>query len=669
MWHMHQPDYRDASGVMQMPWVFLHSIKDYYDMPWMMARHAGIKATFNITSPIIKQLKLYCDEPLRYDRFLSLWIKKPHELNETQRAEVLKLCKSTQFDTMVTPFERYSELYRQEYLNNNEFIDIEILFMLSWCGVYLRKNSEVVRSLIERQKDFCNDDKVMLLEELVGFVGDIFGYYAKLHRDGVISLSTTPLNHPILPLLIDMDVALKANATTNIPKKHISLKEDAQEQILKAKEIFYDTFGFMPDGFWPAEGAVSEDTLAMFSSSGIKWCATDEEILLKSLHTKDRSNIYTPYEFNGVNIVFRDHYLSDLIGFRYRDKEPNDAASDFMYELERIRGDVGDEASVFVILDGENAWEFYKNNGYDFFDSLYERIKNTPWCKTLTMDEISQLERKKLPYLSAGSWIHGEFNTWVGHVEKTRAWELLYLTKRDYERHKDLLDSKIQEEIKTHFLAAECSDWFWWYGDDHMTEFAVEFDELFRNHLLSIYELMGLSAPADILMPILQERSVRDFHLKPQSDISPDINGKLDSFFEWIGCGVIDESKIFSTMDKVRGPITKIKYGQDNDNIYISFESKEPNFCKLYEMEILLEPINKKIRMFFDDIAKSCDGIEIRSVCKNLLEISIDKRDIDVDEISLRFEVIKDSRVIQTLPGFGELKLDLGNDYAQNWFI
>ena len=669
MWHMHQPDYRDASGVIQMPWVFLHSIKDYYDMPWMMARHVGIKATFNITSPVIEQLKLYYDEPLRYDRFLSLWIKRPHELNETQRAEVLKLCKSTQFDTMVTPFKRYSELYRQEYLNNNEFIDIEILFMLSWCGVYLRENSEVVRSLIERQKDFCNDDKVMLLEELVGFVGNIFGYYAKLHRDGVISLSTTPLNHPILPLLIDMDVALKANATTNIPKKHVSLKEDAQEQILKAKEIFYDTFGFMPDGFWPAEGAVSEDTLAMFSSSGIKWCATDEEILLKSLHTKDRSNIYTPYEFNGVNIVFRDHYLSDLIGFRYRDKEPNDATSDFMYELERIRGDVGDEASVFVILDGENAWEFYKNNGYDFFDSLYERIKNTPWCKTLTMDEISQLERKKLPYLSAGSWIHGEFNTWVGHVEKTRAWELLYLTKRDYERHKDLLDGKIQEEIKTHFLAAECSDWFWWYGDDHVTEFAVEFDELFRNHLLSIYELMNLSAPADILMPILQERSVSDFHLKPQSDISPDINGKLDSFFEWIGCGVIDESKIFSTMDKIRGPITKIRYGQDNDNIYISFESKEPNFCKLYEMEISLEPINKKIRMFFDDIAKSCDGIEIRSVCKNLLEISIDKRDIDVDEISLRFEVIKDSRVIQTLPGFGELKLDLGNDYAQNWFV
>jgi len=669
MWHMHQPDYRDASGVIQMPWVFLHSIKDYYDMPWMMARHVGIKATFNITSPVIEQLKLYYDEPLRYDRFLSLWIKRPHELNETQRAEVLKLCKSTQFDTMVTPFKRYSELYRQEYLNNNEFIDIEILFMLSWCGVYLRENSEVVRSLIERQKDFCNDDKVMLLEELVGFVGNIFGYYAKLHRDDVISLSTTPLNHPILPLLIDMDVALKANATTNIPKKHVSLKEDAQEQILKAKEIFYDTFGFMPDGFWPAEGAVSEDTLAMFSSSGIKWCATDEEILLKSLHTKDRSNIYTPYEFNGVNIVFRDHYLSDLIGFRYRDKEPNDATSDFMYELERIRGDVGDEASVFVILDGENAWEFYKNNGYDFFDSLYERIKNTPWCKTLTMDEISQLERKKLPYLSAGSWIHGEFNTWVGHVEKTRAWELLYLTKRDYERHKDLLDGKIQEEIKTHFLAAECSDWFWWYGDDHVTEFAVEFDELFRNHLLSIYELMNLSAPADILMPILQERSVSDFHLKPQSDISPDINGKLDSFFEWIGCGVIDESKIFSTMDKIRGPITKIRYGQDNDNIYISFESKEPNFCKLYEMEISLEPINKKIRMFFDDIAKSCDGIEIRSVCKNLLEISIDKRDIDVDEISLRFEVIKDSRVIQTLPGFGELKLDLGNDYAQNWFV
>ena len=668
IWHMHQPDYRDASGVMQMPWVFLHAIKDYYDMPWMMARHSDMRATFNITAPLIEQLKLYYDEPARYDRFLSLWIHEVEFLQEDDREWVIKLCKSTQYDTMVKPLKRYEELYHQEHFNNQELIDLEVMFILSWCGVYLRQNSHVVKSLIEKERDFSSDDKKELLDELADFVSHIFEYYSKLHTKGVISLATTPLNHPILPLLIDMQNAVLAHFGTNIPKEYISLKDDALKQIQKAKELFKDIFGFLPDGFWPAEGAVDKKSVQLLKECGIKWIATDEQILFNSLNTDDRSNLYVPYDYNGMCMGFRDHYLSDLIGFTYRHQNSYEASRHFTDELLKIQNN-NPNATVFVILDGENAWEFFQNNGYDFFDALYGGLSECQWCKTLTMDEVYTLDKKALPLLAPGSWIHGEFNTWVGHDEKTRAWELIYLTKRDYEHHKDGLSNEIKEKISDHFLAAECSDWFWWYGDDHYTEFGAEFDELFRNHLIDIYDLIGITPPADIFIPIIKDRSSQDFWLKPQSNISPLISGKKDSFFEWIGAGVIDESKLFSTMDKERGPVKKIYYGQDDEKIYFSFETKLKKFCKDNTMEIIIEPLGIKGKIDFQTKKSSIGNLEVDVACKEWLEISIDKKDIKVDEISMRFEIQKDARVVQTLPGFGELKIDMGYDYSQNWFV
>ena len=668
IWHMHQPDYRDANGVMQMPWVFLHAIKDYYDMPWMMARHSGIKATFNITAPLIEQLKLYYDGAQRYDKFLTLWLSDPYFLEEKDRNWIIKLCKSTQYDTMVKPFERYVELYNQEHFNNSELLDLEILFMLSWCGVYLRTNSTVVKSLIAKQRDYNFDDKNILLDELSNFVSHIFEYYSQLHNDGVISLSTTPLNHPILPLLIDMNNALSANPNTNIPKEHISLADDAKKQVLKAKELFEDTFGFLPSGFWPAEGGVDEKSVALLKECGIKWIATDEEILFRSLNSGDRDNLYVPYNYDGMCMGFRDHYLSDLIGFTYRHQNAHEASNHFMQELSKIER-VNPDGSVFVILDGENAWEFFANNGFDFFNALYSDLQNTPWCKTLSMDEVYNLPKKELPFLAAGSWIHGEFNTWVGHSEKTRAWELIYLTKKDYEYHKHSLSDEVKEKINHHFLAAECSDWFWWYGDDHYTEFGGEFDELFRNHLITIYDLMGITPPSDIFIPITKDKSSQKFWLKPQSDISPTINGQRDSFFEWIGAGVIDETKLFSTMDKQRGPVKKMYYGQDDEKIYFSFETNMSKLCKDGAIEFIIEPLGINDTIYFKTENSFVGDLEVKMVCGDWIEIGIDKSEIEDDELSFRFMILQNDRVIQTLPGFGELKIDLGNDYSQNWFI
>ncbi len=665
---MHQPDYRDANGIMQMPWVFLHAIKDYYDMPWMLARHETLKATFNITAPLIQQLELYYHHPEESDKFLALWLKNPSSLEEDERKWIIKLAKSTQYETMAKPFERYVELYNQEHFNNSELMDLEVLFILSWCGVYLRNNSSIIKDLIVQKKNYSYEDKTLLLNELSNFVSGIFDYYAKLQRDGIITISTTPLNHPILPLLMDMQNASRANINTNMPKDYVKLEEDAYLQIARAKELFEKTFGFIPSGFWPAEGAVDESSVKLLHSFGIQWIATDEEILFKSLKTNNRDALYTPYKYEDMIIGFRDHYLSDLIGFTYRHQDSYSASKHFIGELSKIQH-TNSDATVFVILDGENAWEFFKNNGFDFFNALYSDFRACSWCHTVRMDDVLTQPSKELSYLAPGSWIHGSFNTWVGHSEKTRAWELVFLTKRDYEHHKDKVNEVIKSKIVEHFLAAECSDWFWWYGDDHYTEFGAEFDELFRSHLINIYDLMDVSAPADLFIPIIKNKSAESFWLKPQSDISPVINGRHDSFFEWIGCGVVDESKLFSTMDKQRGPIQKIYYGQDNQKLYFAFEGKIKKMCLNDTMTIIIDPMNIRGEILFRTAETFIDNLKVEVVIGDWFEVCIDRSKIFHDEISIRFELEKDGKVIQTLPGFGELRMNLGDDYSHNWFV
>ncbi|QOY51802.1 glycoside hydrolase family 57 protein [Candidatus Sulfurimonas baltica] len=673
MWHMHQPDYRDGSGVMQMPWVFLHAIKDYYDMPWMLARHEGLKATFNITPPLIEQLKLYYEEPQKNDRFLNLWMQDLVLLNETDRNWMIKLCKSTPFETMVLALPSYAALHKKEHYNDNELFDMQVLFILSWCGIYLRSSNDLISRLIKKERHYNNEDKRALLHELSKFVSTIFDYYTKLYQDGRISISTTPLNHPILPLLMDMENAVKANHSTKIPKQHTSLEDDAVLQVTRAQALFLETFGFEAEGFWPAEGAVDEKSVALLKECGIKWIATDEAILFKSLGHADRSTLYSPYNYNELCIGFRDHGLSDHIGFTYRYWEANKAADHFISSLSSINKNSPD-GTVFIILDGENAWEFFHNNAFDFFDALYTKINNTPWCKTLHMDDVAKLPTKPLNKLAPGSWIHGEFNTWVGHSEKTRGWELIYLTKRDFNHHKTTLDSETKDKITNHFLAAECSDWFWWYGDDHFTEFGTEFDMLFRSHLISIYDLMHIAPPSDLFETIIGDRSSQKFWLRPQSHISPTTNGLHDSFFEWIGCGVVDESKLFSTMDRVRGPVSKILYGQDETSVYFAFNADISQIHECDTIGIIIEPIefNESVELHAFKSAnyeEHFGNIKVEIAAKNMLEIRIDKSSIKTDQIQIRFELTKGGVIIQTLPGFGELEIDLATDYSENWFV
>jgi alpha-amylase/alpha-mannosidase (GH57 family) len=664
IWHMHQPDYRDGSGVMAMPWVFLHAIKDYYEMPWLLSLRPGLKATFNVTPPLIEQLLLYA-EPLKNDAFLAEWIKPPASLSVEERRRMIKMCRSTQFDTMVRPLPRYAELYHLESYDDAQLLEMEVLFILAWCGNYLRRNNDVVRTMLQRGEGFTQEDKTELLDALTAFVATILPFYADLQRKGVISLSTTPYNHPILPLLIDVRNAKKANEHTTLPANPLSLEADAVEQVRRAVELYKKTFHATPTGFWPAEGAVDERSVEIYRQNGLKWIATDEAILFRSLGNADRHNLYRPYRFDGVTMGFRDHGLSDLIGFTYRFKNADEAADHFMRSVGGIASPK-EERTVFVILDGENAWEFFDNNAYDFFTALYAKLASSAVCSTVTMDEVaSQQNQSELQRLAPGSWIHGNFDTWSGHHEKNRAWELIYQTRRDVDNFTGRKSPEAEETIRHHFLAAECSDWFWWYGDDHVTDFAEEFDALFRDHLITIYRTLNMQPPSNLFEPIISHKKADAFLTFPQSSIAPEIDGRESSFFEWLGCGTVDETKVFSTMDRVRGPVEKILYGHDDEQVYLAFEGKIDALRGV--LMVTIEESGRQLTFPLQGANREKDTV---FALDERLELSLSRRLFDgFDAVHLRFEIADGEAIVQTLPGFGSLLINMAEVYAEHWFV
>ncbi|WP_457595916.1 glycoside hydrolase family 57 protein [Hydrogenimonas sp.] len=669
LWHMHQPDYRDASGVMQMPWVFLHAIKDYHEMPWLLSRTRGLKATFNLTPPLLTQLRLYLEKGASADRFLSLLTREPQWWSDGERAFVEKICRSVRVETMGATLPRLKELYGQSELDEAERTELSTLFLLAWCGNYLRQTHPLVRAYIQKGRGFGHEELQRLIAALLDFLPEIFAIYRTLHEQGRIALSTTPLDHPILPLLLDMNNAKISNPATAIPPNHFPLIEDARLQVERAMALFEEIFGFAPTGFWPAEGAVDEKSVALYRDKGLRWIATDEAILFKSLGSDVRAPLYRPQGFGGLFIAFRDHELSDLIGFTYRQMAPERAAEDFMGRLETIAREHRD-ATVSVILDGENAWEFYSDNAMPFFEALYGAIEGAPWCETATMEELSLKARSGLPRLHPGSWIYGTFDTWVGHREKNAAWELLFMTKRDYLHHEKDLDEGVRARITEHFLAAECSDWFWWLGDDHHTDFSGEFDTLFRAHLITVYRLLGLTPPANLFKPIPGDR--KDLHAlfnAPKAPIHPVIDGRVTSFFEWLGSGVVDERIAFSTMDGAKGPVEKLRWGMDARRLYLRLDG-DMERLKGATLQIFAQGDGVDAAITID-LAHPPKSGDVVAAADRVVEVAIDKAAhfAGAERVRLHIEILEEGRVVQLLPGAAELSVDLQECYDANWFV
>jgi len=601
LWHMHQPLYRDPLTERYiLPWVRLHGAKDYLDMALILEDFPSIRQNFNVVPSLLMQIRDYT-EGKADDIFLELSLKPAGKLTMEERIFIIENFFLANWDNLIRPLPRYHDLLMKRgvrfsredaariagIFTEQEITDIQTLFNLAWIDPMFRGKDPDLRAMETKGAHFSESDKHLVMEKQMEILKGIIPAYRRMHEDGMLELSVTPFFHPILPLLCDTDSALEAMPGTTLPAARFRHPEDADAQVRLAIQFFEEVFGFRPAGMWPSEGSVSPESVELIRKNGIKWIATDEAILSASLDISLRDGdgrvvrpdlLYVDYEINGISILFRDHGLSDLIGFVYSSWDPEKAARDFHDRLVRIHSESGGHAPavVPVILDGENAWEYYRNDGHDFLNALYSLLHNDERFECLTISDYLRRygRRRRLENLRSGSWINGNFAIWIGHEEDNRAWDYIYRTRKDLVSERTFSGST-KDEAWMHLFAAEGSDWFWWYGDDHATDSAREFDELFRNNLMAVYRSLGREVPDFLQVPVLREdRSIQPA-LPIRGFITPVIDGMVTSYFEWLEGTYMEVGKSGGSMHKSESIITRIYYGFNADTLFIRADGRD----------------------------------------------------------------------------------------------
>lgn len=510
---MHQPYYKNIlTGESPLPWVRLHGTKDYLDMVEMLDNFPAIHQTFNIVPSLIEQVEDYTNNRVK-DTFLELSYKKAETLTEDEKGFLLKNFFSINKERVVSLFPRYYELYfkRQKSLNFNtqDYLDLQVLFNLAWIDPLFRHKYEALNSIVRKGRFFSEEEKRVLLDTQLLILKGIIPGYKKAAQRGQVEFSVTPYYHPILPLLATTNSAKEANLRSRLPQEEFKYLQDAKEHIESAVKFYADRFGAKPCGMWPSEESVSEKILPCIIESGINWIVTDEAILFRSLKKKRRDSdlLYQPHLLNrkegSLNVIFRDRNLSDLIGFVYHNWKAENAVADFIGHLEGInKAFKGKDTLVTIAMDGENAWEYFTNDGHDFLRLLYERLSESKTIKTTTVSEYlkNNPAKLKIKHLATGSWIYGNFDKWMNNPAKTKAWGWLLAARKEVEQAQANRQTgkPTNQLILKQMYILEGSDWFWWAGEDP----DGSFDRLFRMHLTNLYTLLQKDPPEYLKNPI-----------------------------------------------------------------------------------------------------------------------------------------------------------------------
>ena len=329
--------------------------------------------------------------------------------------------------------------------SRDDLRDLQVWHKLAWIDPLYLDGDARVRALVAKGRGFSEDDKAVLREVELELLNKVIPEYRDAAGRGQIELSTSPFYHPILPLLCDTDVYLRTHPDSRLPRQRFRHPEDAAEQLERAAApATSGCSARRPIGLWPSEGSVSDAMVPLVAAAGFRWMATDELILARTLgitfsrdgrgQVEQPERLYTPYIVRAgdatVACTFRDHVLSDLIGFTYSGWAAEAAADDFVARLveagRRYRGRTGGgEALIPIILDGENAWEHFEGGGRPFLRALYRRLSGHPELRTVTMAEACAAATRELTGIFPGSWIDANFYIWIGHADDQKAWSQL----------------------------------------------------------------------------------------------------------------------------------------------------------------------------------------------------------------------------------------------------
>ena len=598
-WHQHQPYYTDdATGETSMPWVRLHGVKDYIGMIDILEKCPGMKMTVNLVPSLLKQIIDQTDNGLQ-DRFMRLSRKNAEDLADDEKAFILDQFFQANRQHMINPLPRYRALLikREKTRDNHnplksfrdqDFRDLQVLFNMAWIHPLEIRKDEGLQNIEKKGQHFTEEEKHYVLDKHLEILRQIIPAHRRAMESGQVELTTTPFYHPILPLLVDMNCAKRCMPGVRLPFTQTDNRRYAVEQVRRAVEYHEKLFGRKPRGMWPAEGSVSADILPILAEAGIEWIATDEEILAHSIgktvqrdgmgHVLNPDMLYRPYVAEGgdaqMRMFFRDHYLSDLIGFQYSANDTNSAVADFEARLRKIvAASTGGPLFVSVILDGENAWEYYPNQGIDFLTGLFRRVVEMDGVAPITFSEYLDMnpETGRIDDLYPGSWINHDFYIWIGDSEDVEGWERLNRAKEFYEQRKAQgdLDAATIARIEEELLIAQGSDWYWWFGHDHSSANDLEFDLQFRLHLKNIYQLLGAEPPENLDVPI-KRTAASELFVPPRTMLNIRMDGRVTSFFEWLGAGLYSAEDEQGAMNKVvENVLREVHFGFDDTSLFV----------------------------------------------------------------------------------------------------
>jgi alpha-amylase/alpha-mannosidase (GH57 family) len=594
LWHMHQPFYKDLfSGEYRLPWTRMHALKDYYGMVQILEEFPAVRQTFNLVPSMMVQVDEYA-KGKAVDPFLNVALKPAELLTQAEQEFLLRHSFHADPRRMIYRYPRYGELYdawqavqrnpdrARRLFGSAAFRDLQVLSQLAWFDeIFLSGDSEV-RELVTKGRDFTVEDQALMGRKQKEILALVMPAYQKFAARGQIEISTTPFYHPILPLICDSDIAAVSHPGVPLPSR-FQYPQDARVQLKMARQYLLSELGTSPAGLWPSEGSVSDEVFSIAAESGFKWAATDNAVLERSLGRGIAvDEIYRPYlwEQGGrrMHVIFRDHFLSDLIGFVYSRLDAVSAAHDFLHRIRENCREMlasGRDALVPIILDGENAWEYYDRNGRPFLRALYQGISNDSQMSAITVSEaLSRIKPQRLDRIFPGSWINANFDVWIGAEEDNKAWEYLLRARQTFSEVSMAISEQKRQLAFEELLIAEGSDWCWWYGPEHHSANRVEFDELYRDHLANVYRALDLTPPEELSRPILKIADT-ETHLHPTGSIRPNIDGEVTSYFEWIGAGTYSIDGRSGSMHGKRFIVRQLHYGSDGTNLFLRIDFQD----------------------------------------------------------------------------------------------
>ena len=599
LWHMHQPYYKDlVTGEYRLPWTRLHALKDYYGMVKLLDEFPNVHQTFNLVPSLMVQIEDYVAGTAR-DPFLEVVSKPVAELSAAERRFALQYLFQANPMHMIGRYPRYGELFHQfrstgenaeralGYFRPQDLTDLQVLSQIAWFDEFFLEDKDVT-ALVRKERGYSRDDQLLALRKQREFLGQVLPAYAAAARRGGIEISTSPFYHPILPLVCDTDQGRVSSPGLPLPQRRFQHPEDAEEQLRRGLDLHERVFGVRPQGVWPSEGSVSEEVVAIAHKLGVRWMATDEGVLGRTLgyffnrdgegrlQADGADKLYNLYRYQKAAVVmhmlFRDHTLSDLIGFVYSGMSAADAANHLIHRIKDCAQAVGGknrDVMVPIILDGENAWEYYPQSGREFLRRVYDALQRDPEVEAVTVSEAiaRQSSFPRLTSLVPGSWINANFNVWIGAPEDNRAWDYLSSARDFYARTAPSASEPARRLAFEEVMIAEGSDWNWWYGPEHHSANDRDFDELYRKHLSNIYQALGASPPDHLAQPIAGAEARP--HYTPQTAyIHPRIDGAVMRYFDWIGAAMYTADRRSSAMHGKQFLLDSVYAGVDEKFLY-----------------------------------------------------------------------------------------------------